>query len=191
MSTPHDVASPHRGDLRALKVVRAPASGELHLLEPGEAVPSRLAVGVRLLCTAGEATGPAVRPFTGPWQERRACLTCLAIARGEPVQSAAASAVLPGSEPLVPEGPAPARLPAQFQGHDLVWEPWSPQPWISHVTQPCEHCGAAGPGEWTRGTSTQAFVRYSAVRCPRCGRLEAFVRRDDGTTGLIWAQRGR
>ncbi|GAP50258.1 uncharacterized protein SAZU_5114 [Streptomyces azureus] len=171
MATAHDIASPPRVGKPAHQVVRAPATGELHLLEPGEVVPSRLAVGVRLLCTAGEATGPAVRPFTEPWQERRACRTCLAVARGEPPQSTATAEVLPGSEPLVPDGSAPARLPAQHQGHDVDWEPWSPQPWISHVTQPCEHCGAAGPGEWTRGASSREFWRYSAVSAGRGGRF--------------------
>ena len=163
----------------------------MHLLAPGEAAPAQLAVGIRLLCADGDPAGPAVGPYTGPWQEGRACRTCLAIARGEPPQPAATAEVLPDSEPIAPDGPAPARLPAQHQGHDMDREPWSPQPWISHVTQPCEHCGAAGPGEWTRGKSSQPLLRYSALRCPHCGLLEAFVLREDGTRSLIWAQRGR
>jgi hypothetical protein len=65
-------------------VVRAPRTGELHGLAPGEEPPTGLAAGMRLLCSGHGIEVPVVRPYAGEFDERRACRTCLAVARGEP-----------------------------------------------------------------------------------------------------------
>jgi hypothetical protein len=176
----------------ATGVVRAPVTGELHLLPAGAVPPRRLAADVDLLCSATGRSTPAVRPYDGPWDERRACCrTCLALARGEMPQPAATVAYLPASAPSLPVGPAPSRLPAAHRAGPIAWQDWEGQPLVSHISSACEACGDPGPGQWTHGSAEQPPTLYIAFRCPACGHERAHLRRDDGTLALVWEQSGR
>lgn len=170
-------------------VVRAPATGELHLLPVGAAPPRRLTSGADLLCSATKSA-PAVRPYRGAWDERRACRTCLAISRGETPQAASTAPYLPTSAPTAPVGPRPSRLPAMHQAAPVSWKDWEDQPSLSHISPACEHCGDPGPGQWTHGHAQNPPVFLIAFRCPACGDERAYLRGRDGALALAWQQSG-
>lgn len=171
-------------------VVRAPRTGELHGLAPGEEPPTGLAAGMRLLCSGHGIEVPVVRPYAGEFDERRACRTCLAVARGEPPH-APATEPLPGSEPALPEQPAAVRLPQEHRGRAMTWDDREDLPWMSHVPRHCEACGDVGPVQWAQGSGSEPPARYFAVQCAACGAARAFTHGPDGAPVVVWARRRR
>lgn len=85
-------------------------------IAPGEVPPDGLAADVQLLYSGHGTHVPVVRPYVGEFDERRACRTCLAVARGEPPNSPEAAEALPASEPVLPERPAAVHLHRSTEG---------------------------------------------------------------------------